>query len=148
MTTLQQILEALENARIEYDFHGNPLDVCDVNMLMAIKSLRQVIESKQQENIELDSIERYQMQMAAISAAAMGYWKINDEIHPDYKTPVLQDVAELYSKYYNLKKQPLTEARIAEIADQFSNKFGLENKHVADFVRTIERAHDITGETK
>ena len=43
--------------------------------------------------------EQYQAQMAAISTAAIGYWKEGDAIHPDYDTVALHDVAKLYVKY-------------------------------------------------
>jgi hypothetical protein len=47
----------------------------------------------------LQDIEQYRLQMAGISAAAIGYWKEGDGIHPDYDTPALRDVAKLYAKY-------------------------------------------------
>lgn len=47
----------------------------------------------------LQNIELYRMQMAAISGAAYGYWKLNDSILPDYDTPALRDVAALYQRY-------------------------------------------------
>lgn len=50
----------------------------------------------------LNNIEQYRLQMAAISTAAIGYWKEDDGIHPDYDTPVLRDVAKLYAKYEKL----------------------------------------------
>lgn len=48
---------------------------------------------------KLDDIEQYRMQMAAISTAALGYWKESDGILPDYDTVPLRDVAKLYAKY-------------------------------------------------
>lgn len=39
------------------------------------------------------------MRLAAISTAAIGYWKEGDTIHDDYKTAALLDVAKLYQKY-------------------------------------------------
>jgi hypothetical protein len=53
----------------------------------------------------LTDIEQYQMQMAGISTAALGYWSEGDEIHPDYDTPALRDVARLYVKYDQLFKE-------------------------------------------
>lgn len=38
------------------------------------------------------------MRMAGISAAALGYWKEGESIHPDYDTVALRDVAKLYAK--------------------------------------------------
>lgn len=55
----------------------------------------------------LQDIEQYRMQMAGISTAAIGYWKEGDDIHPDYDTVALRDVAKLYAKYDALyKAQP------------------------------------------
>lgn len=53
---------------------------------------------------KLDDIEQYRLQMAGISTAALGYWKLGDTIHPDYDTPALRDVAALYAKYDELFK--------------------------------------------
>lgn len=50
----------------------------------------------------LDNIEQYRMQMAGICTAALGYWKDGDDIHPDYDTPALREVARLYAKYREL----------------------------------------------
>jgi hypothetical protein len=38
---LRQALEALENSRIEYDFHGNPYDEDNANVIKAIAALRE-----------------------------------------------------------------------------------------------------------
>ena len=54
----------------------------------------------------LQDIEQYRLQMAAISTAAIGYWKEGDGILPDYDTPALRDVAKLYSKYEALYATP------------------------------------------
>ena len=64
----------------------------------AITALRQLLEQPVQEPV-LQEIEQYRMQMAGISTAALGYWKEDDGIHPDYDTPALRDVAKLYAKY-------------------------------------------------
>lgn len=53
---------------------------------------------------ELENIEQYRLQMAGISTAAFGYWKEGDDIHPDYDTVALRDVAKLYAKYDELFK--------------------------------------------
>ena len=52
--------------------------------------------------------ELYVLQMAAISTASFGYWEEGDDIHPDYDTTALRDVAKLYAKYDALykKQQP------------------------------------------
>lgn len=54
--------------------------------------------------MDLNENEQYQMQMAGISTAALGYWKPEDEIHADYDTLALRDVAALYAKYDKLHK--------------------------------------------
>ena len=61
---------------------------------------------REQEQVKLDDIEQYLLQMAAISTAAIGYWKEGDHIHPDYMTPALHDVAKLYSRYDGLYTSP------------------------------------------
>jgi hypothetical protein len=53
---------------------------------------------------KLDNIELYRLQMAGISAASLGHWKLGDSIHPDYDTVPLRDVAALYVKYEELFK--------------------------------------------
>ena len=50
----------------------------------------------------LQDIEQYRLQMAGICAAAIGYWSEGDSIHPDYDTVPLRDVAALYAKYSEL----------------------------------------------
>ncbi len=65
--------------------------------------------------------ERYRMQMAGISTAAMGYWKEGESIHPDYDTVALHDVAKLYAKYAHLaesKAQTVDVAAIREVIVQ------------------------------
>jgi hypothetical protein len=57
----------------------------------------------------LSDNEQYRLQMAAISTAAFGYWKEDDDILPDYDTPALRDVARLYAKYESLT-QPAAQA--------------------------------------
>ena len=56
------------------------------------------------EQIKLDEIEQYRLQMAAISTAALGYWTDSDGIQPEYDTVPLRDVAKLYAKYDALHK--------------------------------------------
>lgn len=56
----------------------------------------------EQPPVDLESVEQYRLQMAAISTAALGYWKEGDSIHPDYDTLALRDVAKLYAKYTEL----------------------------------------------
>lgn len=40
---MQQALDALENARLEYDYHGNPMDKCDADVIAAADTLRAAI---------------------------------------------------------------------------------------------------------
>lgn len=54
---------------------------------------------------DLELIEQLRLQMAAISSAALGYWKESDSIHPQYDTPALRDVAKLYAKYEVIFKE-------------------------------------------
>ena len=54
------------------------------------------------EEVDLESIEQYRLQMAAISTAAIGYWHEGHPIHADYDTPALRDVAKLYARYDEL----------------------------------------------
>ena len=50
---MKQAIEALENVRIDYDFHGNPLDEDNKQIEPAITSLRQAIaEAEKQEPLE------------------------------------------------------------------------------------------------
>jgi len=52
-----------------------------------------------QTQVALTDIDQYRMQMAGICTAALGHWKEGDDLHPDYDTPALRDVAALYAKY-------------------------------------------------
>lgn len=61
--------------------------------------------ARAQRNPELGSIEQYQLQMAAICTAAIGYWKLGQPIHADYDTPALQDVAALYARYQEVRNK-------------------------------------------
>lgn len=44
----EQALEVLDMARIEFDYHGNPLDSSDAAVLFAVATLRQALESEQE----------------------------------------------------------------------------------------------------
>lgn len=58
---------------------------------------------------KLEENEQYQLQMAGICTAAIGYWVEGDSIHPDYDTPALHDVAIRYAAYakYHAETQRL-----------------------------------------
>lgn len=43
LAALQLALHALENARLEYDYHGNPMDKCDADVIAAVDTLRAAI---------------------------------------------------------------------------------------------------------
>ena len=45
---VEQALEALDMARIEFDYHGNPLDSSDAAVLFAAATLRQALEAEQE----------------------------------------------------------------------------------------------------
>lgn len=67
-------------------------------------------------------IDQYRMQMAGISSAALGYWKIGDDIHPDYDINAIRDVANLYAKYDELYKANLTEP-VKDNPDDYVRQF-------------------------
>lgn len=56
-------------------------------------------------DISLEDIEQYRIQMAGISCAASGFMESGGKIHPDYDTPALRDVEDLYKKYTELHAQ-------------------------------------------
>jgi hypothetical protein len=43
LAALRLALKALENARLEYDYHGNPMDKCDADVIAAVDTLRAAI---------------------------------------------------------------------------------------------------------
>lgn len=61
-------------------------------------------------------IEKYQLQLASISTAVLGYWTEGDSIHPDYDTPTLHDVARLYAKYDSALKAALAVPETKHVA--------------------------------
>lgn len=40
---IKQLREALENARIEYDYHGNPMEDCDRMVMAALKDTEDLV---------------------------------------------------------------------------------------------------------
>ena len=102
---ISSIRRALYELEIGYD---NLL----TNYARGIATLRQAIEEAELQAIEdaekpvdLNSIELYRMQMAAISVASLGHWQAGDPLHPDYDTVAFRDVVNLYRDYSNLHKQ-------------------------------------------
>ena len=76
-------------------------DLCSANEA-AIKLLTDEVALA---GTPLEEREQYRMQMAGICTAALGYWTEEEEIHPDYDTIALRDVARLYKKYAKFRKQ-------------------------------------------
>ena len=95
---MQQALEALKESQTDND----TMEFWD-RKIKAIAAIEAALAQPEQEPV-LQEIEQYRMQMAGISTAAIGYWKVGDGIHPDYDTVALRDVAKLYAKYDGLYK--------------------------------------------
>lgn len=107
----------------------------------AIIDLRQALAQPEQEPVALESIEQYRMQMAAISTAAIGYWKEGDNIHPDYDTLALRDVAKLYAKYSELYTAPPSKPEpVVEPANSATNF--VESKHLAQPEQEPHQEHE------
>jgi len=93
--------------------------------------------------------------MAAIAAAAHGYWNEEASVHPDYDTVVLRDVAKLYAKYQSLytrpepARKPMSEEEISDVLNVDPQWFmdGLNWKalDLLEYARAIERHHGIGG---
>ena len=49
-----------------------------------------------------DMEETHRIQLAGISTASLGYWKIGDSLDKKYETTALRDTARLYEKYAEL----------------------------------------------
>ena len=99
---MQQALEALETAD-ESTFWLKQESI--------VKAIRERLAQPEQEPV-LQDIEQYRLQMAGICTAAIGYWKEGDNIHPDYDTLALRDVAKLYAKYDALYKDSSQKATL------------------------------------
>ena len=106
---IQMALEMLELC-----YEGKSRQVWGPLLVMA--KLRERLAQPDQEPV-LQDIEQYRMQMASISAAAIGYWKECDGIRPDYDTPVLRDVAMLYAKYDALYKAQPEQKPVAQMRE-------------------------------
>ena len=90
---LRIALEALENAPIEYDFHGNPMDAEFGKQLdAAITALRQALEQPEQEVSYTD------IQMAELIMSDCGH-------SSDYK-PLLDRIAGRLAKYRQALEEP------------------------------------------
>ena len=103
MSVSLDLLEDMAKAGIVPAAEGSYSHICtpaDLELLVAFQIERY---KKNMTNEELRSIELYQMQMAGISTASFGGWKEGDEINPEYHTPALADVANLYLSYRDAK---------------------------------------------
>lgn len=69
--------------------------------------------------------EIYRMQMAGIMTAATGHWKLGDNIHPDYETQALHDVADLYRKY-DEKFQLVEKAGLTNLPNKITKEYLIE----------------------
>jgi len=126
----------------------------------SIAALRELLEQPMQEPA-LQEIEQYRMQMAGISTAALGYWKEDDGIHPDYDTSALRDVAKLYAKYaatYTTppaQPEPLTDEQADllingrgdegddDYVEPTGDGFGLTDEDLVKLIRRVEAHHGI-----
>jgi hypothetical protein len=101
------------------------------------------VAKPEQEPVELQSIEQYRLQMAAICTAAIGYWKESDNIHPDYDSLALRDVAKLYAKYAELYTTPPRKEWVGLTDDDHKNFANATKllpilaKTMAEFIETI-----------
>lgn len=66
------------------------------------ETLKGVFDDVKAKAIGDELCEIYRLQMAGISTAAIGYFKKEDSIHPDYDTVTMRDVEKLYEKYDKL----------------------------------------------
>lgn len=90
---LKLALEALENAPIEYDFHGNPMDAEFGKQLdAAVQALRQALAEPEQEVSYTD------IQMAELVMSDCG--------HSSEYTPLLNRIAGRLAKYRQALEQP------------------------------------------
>lgn len=96
VVTASDCIEIIRNLGAETEATADDADLI-VAKLNALSEAQQVAV--------LTDIEQYRMQMAGISTAALGYWSEGDDIHPDYDTPALRDVARLYVKYDQLSQE-------------------------------------------
>ena len=144
-------LEALQTAHLAVE-----CDMLADEIQQAITALREALAEQpaQQQEPVLQDIEQYRLQMAGICTAAIGYWKEDDGIHPDYDTVALRDVAKLYAKYDELyraqpapQRKPLTDEQIEELDDKVRQVTIDKGSPVGWFAmqlaRAIEAAHGI-----
>lgn len=51
-SVLEQALDAMEGCRIEYDYHGNPMDASDRDVIEASAALRAALKQQQVEQVD------------------------------------------------------------------------------------------------
>lgn len=85
-----------------------------------------VLAKEQAKPTDLQEIELYRMQMAAISSAALGYCTADKPILPEYKTLALADVQAIYAKYaalYEAAQQQPVAVPARELTDHLIYTF-------------------------
>ena len=112
---MQIVLDALL-----YDPYFND---CEERLDEAIDVLRTALGHPESNT----DIERYRVQLAAISTAALGYWKEDQDILPEYETVALHDVAKLYEKYeslleFNICKEEIVAGAIFDFAGYLTTR--------------------------
>ena len=144
-TVMELALEALEGCRIEYDYHGNPMDASDRDVIEARSALRTAIKQTQ------SPAEQYlgmvppgwklvpvEPTRDMIAAAAKDE---SSKEHPTY--------ASMYAAMLDAapqpERQPLTDEQILEVMREWPVETNVWADHI-DFARAIERAHGIGGE--
>lgn len=138
---LQQALAALKTCDVDYDYDENPYDTYDQAAVEdAIEALEHELNKPKQEPVALERVEQYRMQMAAISTAAIGYWKEGDNIHQDYNTIALRDVAKLYAKYSELYTAPPKREWQGLTDEEIENLWNSNNWDIFGFVIPFTQA--------
>jgi hypothetical protein len=88
---------------------------------------------------ELERNEQYQIQMAAISTASLGYWQEGDEISPDYDTVALRDTANLYDRYKAERADALELVEALKKAEAALSDIGDADREPEDDIAWCER---------
>ncbi len=104
LDTMRQALEALENVRIEYDYHGNPATEEDSAIEPAIKGLRLAIEQAEKQRANSEQLEP----VAWMDPETL------DFARPDTKERIRADAAAKYSTPLYTTPQSTTPAPEAE----------------------------------
>ena len=130
----QMALEALENCRIEYDYHGNPMDEENANLLKAITALRAALAQPEQEPVTWMSPNSQPM-LGKDDGTGSAYHIITTSKATGNHTIPLYTAPP--------QRKPLTdEALMALLPGAVRLPPGWK-----DFARAIEREHGIGGES-